>query len=273
MGPADGCHDLLAMLNTDYSGVEFITASNTDPVKSTAVILWSSGTTGPPKGTMITHTNIACSLLARSQPEVSNFTPGEEVLVGILPFFHIFGAMGMIFSGVYHGAKVVSLPNFEPEPFVKILQDHRVITRKSQQVSSCECHSVKLTTAYAYFQPTYLHLVPPLVSFVASNPTVKRDGLKNIHTVVCGGAPSGPVLINRFLEKADKYIFFQEGYGMTETTGLSHVLLQEHKNTKINSVGHPVASTSSKIIDLEDGRALGANQRGEICIKGWQVGS
>lgn len=106
---------------------------------------------------------------------------------------------------------------------------------------------------------------------MASSPIVTRDALANAHAVVCGGAPSGPALINRFLEKAGKYIFFQEGYGMTETSGMSHVLLEEHKNTKINSIGPPVSNTSCKVIDLETGIALGPNQNGEICVKGPQV--
>ena len=116
-----------------------------------------------------------------------------------------------------------------------------------------------------------MHLVPPLVSFVASNPLVTKESLENIHTVVCGGAPSGSVLIKKFLNKAEKYVFFQEGYGMTETTGLSHVLLQEHRNTKIKSIGPPVANTSCKIIDPETGKALGPLEDGEICVKGPQV--
>jgi len=112
--------------------------------------------------------------------------------------------------------------------------------------------------------------VTPLINHIVNSKDYGKNELEHAHTVCGGGAPIGTSLIEKLLDKAGKYIFFQEGYGMSELSPVSHVLFPETQNTKIGSCGSPIQGTITKIID-SDGNALGKNQSGEVCIKGPQV--
>jgi len=116
-----------------------------------------------------------------------------------------------------------------------------------------------------------MHLVTPLISFIVNNPEITKKELEQISVITGGAASIGKTLINRLIEKAGKYIFFQEGYGMTEMSPLSHLLNPSTKNEKIGSCGTPIPSTWSKIIDIKTGESLPAHKNGEICVKGPQV--
>ncbi|CAG7836377.1 unnamed protein product, partial [Allacma fusca] len=240
----EGCHSFNEMIKTDPMGAEFLEGSKIDTSNETAMILWSSGTTGPPKGAMITHENIATSVLSLAQKEISDFRYGEERLFGLIPMFHIYGSIAMLYCSLYGGATVTTLPKFDPALFTQALKATK---------------------------PTFLHLVPPLVSFIVANPAITKEDLAATHTLVCGAAAAGPVVINRLLEKAGDQIFFQEGFGMTESSGLSHIILRETHNSRIGSIGHPVSNTMSKIICVETGKTLGPGENGEICVKGPHV--
>jgi len=92
-----------------------------------------------------------------------------------------------------------------------------------------------------------------------------------MHAIYNGACPTSPILIDKFLEKADKFILVQEGYGMTELSPLTHMVLKESRNTKLGSVGPPIPNTEVKVICPESGKAMGANEKGEIWIRGPQV--
>lgn len=126
LGAAEGCHNFSDMLNTDYSSAKFIQGNDINPLEEPAIIYWSSGTTGPPKGTILTHANICSHVLARSIPQVSEFTAGKETITGVIPFFHVFGGTSLTFTAIYQGSKVVSLEKFESTLFAKLLQVHKV---------------------------------------------------------------------------------------------------------------------------------------------------
>ena len=126
LGPAQGCHNFSDMLNVDYSSTNFIKGDDINPLEEPAIIYWSSGTTGPPKGTILTHANICSHVLARSIPQVSAYTPGKETLTGVIPFFHVFGGTSLTFTAIYQGSKVVSLEKFDSNLFAKLLQTHKV---------------------------------------------------------------------------------------------------------------------------------------------------
>merc|ERR1712106_757709 len=101
----------------------------------------------------------------------SNF---QDVTIGILPMFHIFGLNVTMSGGIQNGAKHVVLPTFDPQIFVKLMTKHK---------------------------PTFLHLVPPLASFLSNNPMVTTDHLASLRQVNVGAAPSGPALITQFYKK------------------------------------------------------------------------
>ena len=106
---------------------------------------------------------------------------------------------------------------------------------------------------------------------MASHPAFTKEDFERTHTIVCGGASSGAGLINSVLNKAGKYIFYQDCYGMTELTGGSHMLMPRHGNSRVNSIGKGLAHTETKVIDLETGASLGPNLSGEICVRGPNV--
>ena len=120
-----------------------------------AVLPYSSGTTGVPKGVKLTHRNLVSNMLQRAHPVMEGIAD-EEVTVCILPMFHIFAMNVTVSDMLWHGGKLVTLPGFEPGMFLSALTRHR---------------------------PTFLHLAPPLVQFLANHPMVTADHLASLHTV------------------------------------------------------------------------------------------
>jgi len=112
--------------------------------------------------------------------------------------------------------------------------------------------------ALVTYKPTILHLVPPVMSFLAKSPTVKSDQLASVKFVNGGAAPFGPTLIESFMEKVKAHgTKFIEGYGLTGAI--------------VGSCGYPLPNTMAKVIDMETGEALGPGKEGELCISGPQV--
>jgi len=208
---------------------------------------YSSGTTGPPKGVSLTHYNMVANMAQLNHPEVTMLRETnddlQECTVAVLPFFHIYAMNTIMTLGLQIGAKIVTVPRFEPEMYLKCLVQYR---------------------------PTWLNLVPPLVSFLSTHPSVKSDYLKSVVAVTGGAAPFGPALIEKFMEKCQPYeVKFREGFGMTESSPCSHI--QPEEGAILGGCGHPVPNTIAKIIDIETGEALGPHQDGELLVAGPQV--
>ena len=149
----------------------------------------------------------------------------------------------IMIMGMYLGLKVVTLPKFEPDMFIKALTTYR---------------------------PTLLNLVPPLCNFLAADPSVKSQHLSSVKFVTGGAAPFGPTMISNFMKKAAPNVpKFQEGFGMTESSPVTHV--QPLQDSLLGGCGFPVPNTMAKIIDLETGELLPAGVDGELCVSGPQV--
>ncbi|ODM92779.1 putative 4-coumarate--CoA ligase 3 [Orchesella cincta] len=249
--PHQGCHTFKEMANSDPSGVSLFKASASDVDTTTQVALlpFSSGTTGPPKGVELTHANLATNLIqcdpGKGISLIQTYSSGktQERHVGLLPFFHAYGLSCLIHMSTYVGAHVMCMRKFDVDLFLQGVRRHK---------------------------PTAFHLVTPLINHMVNSNNYGKNELAHAHTVLGGAAPIGASLIEKLLDKAGKYFFFQEGYGMSELSPVSHVLLPDTRNTKIGSCGSPVPGTITKIVDT-DGTTLGRNQRGEICVKGPQV--
>jgi acyl-CoA synthetase (AMP-forming)/AMP-acid ligase II len=208
-----------------------------DPATDVAVLPYSSGTTGLPKGVMLTHRNLVANLLQTEAAE----TAGPQALVAVLPFFHIYGLMVILNFGLRTGTTVVTLPRFEIELFLKALQDWRI----------------ELT-----------HVVPPIAIALAKHPAVDNYDLHHLRSLFCAAAPLGPGIAETVQQRLQLVV--KQGYGMTETSPVTHYA-DSRSAVRCTTVGRLVPSTECRIVDVDSGRDAAASQPGEVWIRGPQV--
>lgn len=210
-----------------------------NPREDLVALPYSSGTTGLAKGVMLTHHNLVANMC--QMQGLSYFTE-DDTLVAVLPLFHIYGLVVILNLGLLEGATIVLMPRFELEPFLQILQDHEV---------------------------TLAHLVPPIVLALSKHPVVDNYKLPKLRTIFCGAAPLDENLTRACMERLSCTI--RQGYGMTETSPVTHSSPADAAEVKFGSVGVPAPNTECKIVNLETGEAVGRNQEGELCVRGPQV--
>ncbi|XP_069685514.1 uncharacterized protein [Periplaneta americana] len=244
-GLPQGAIDFREMTHKDIdtSNLSSVKEANPDDI---AVMPYSSGTTGLPKGVKLSHRNLITNCLQMClTPQLWIVDPAtsemQEVVLGVLPFFHVYGLSCVLLSSLHFGAKVVTLPQFKPDVYLSTLVKHKA---------------------------TVLYLVPPLVQFLGAHPNVTGPHFNTVRFVTSGAGPIGQSDAQRVLDKAN-HINFIQGYGLTETSPLVSILSRESKN--LSSSGVPIPNTSVKIIKLESGESVGPGVVGEICVHGPQV--
>lgn len=210
-----------------------------NPREDLVALPYSSGTTGLPKGVMLTHYNLVANMC---QMDGLDYFTAADTLICVLPLFHIYGLVVVLNMGLYQGATIVTMPRFELEPFLQLLQDHRV---------------------------TLAHLVPPIVLALSKNPLVDNYKLPKLKTIFCGAAPLDENLTRACMERLGCDI--RQGYGMTETSPVTHSSPADPSQVKFGSVGVPAPNTECKVVDLETGKLLGPNKEGEVCVRGPQI--
>uniref|UniRef100_UPI001493DE8C Ancestral luciferase AncLamp n=1 Tax=Lampyridae TaxID=7049 RepID=UPI001493DE8C len=208
-----------------------------DRDEQVALIMNSSGTTGLPKGVMLTHKNLVVRFSHCRDPIFGNqIIPGTAILT-VIPFHHGFGMFTTL--GYFTcGFRIVLMHRFEEELFLKSLQDYKV-------------------------QSTLL--VPTLMAFFAKSPLVDKYDLSNLKEIASGGAPLSKE-VGEAVAKRFKLPGIRQGYGLTETT--SAIIITPEGDVKPGSTGKVVPFFSAKVVDLDTGKTLGPNQRGELCFKG-----
>eukprot|EP00118_Oscarella_pearsei_P021137 m.235533 g.235533 ORF g.235533 m.235533 type:complete len:578 (+) comp40127_c3_seq4:96-1829(+) len=210
--------------------------------KDVATLPYSSGTTGLSKGVMLSHYNLVANICQlTSDRRILKVADDDRVCLALMPFYHIYGMVVILARGLEQGTTLVTLPKFEPELFLKTLQDYKVTTAP---------------------------IVPPLALFLAKHPDVDNYDLSNILDLMSGAAPlSGDItttICNRLGTKC-----VRQAYGLTETSPVTHVNFRD--NVRPGSVGYCLNNTECKIINPETKVSLGPNEEGEVCIRGPQV--
>ncbi|XP_024976430.1 4-coumarate--CoA ligase 2-like [Cynara cardunculus var. scolymus] len=209
---------------------------------------YSSGTTGLPKGVMLTHKGLVTSVAQQVDGENPNlWIHSEDVLMCVLPLFHIYSLNSILLCGLRAGAAILIMQKFHIVPFLELIQKYKV---------------------------TIGPVVPPIVLTIAKNEeVVDKYDLTSIRTVMSGAAPLGKELENTVRMKFPNAKLGQ-GYGMTEAGPVLAMCLafaKEPFEIKSGACGTVVRNAEMKIVDPDTGVSLPRNQRGEICIRGDQI--
>ena len=207
-----------------------------DPANDLCVLPYSSGTTGMPKGVMLTHRNVVAQLNQIEAIESIDM----PALLGVLPFFHIYGMVIILMHGFMRAATIVTMPKFEFEPFLKVLQDWPI---------------------------TSAHIVPPVVVGLGKHPAVDNYKFPHLKYLFSGAAPLGPELTEAVEKRLNVKI--RQGYGMTEASPATHYTVAGTE--RAGTVGKLMPSIEMRIVDPGSGQDVPTGQPGEVWVRGPNV--
>lgn len=213
-----------------------------DAKEDVAALVYTGGTTGVPKGAMLTHYNLFAATLICALWGGPNNKMGEGAFLLVIPYFHIYGLVVGCIYGVWQGVMQIPIPKFDP---------------------------YLLLDAIKSYQPTFFPGVPTLFISLINNPEAINCGLDRVHRFNSGSAPLPIEVIEKFEAMSGAALL--EGYGMTETAAIttSTALLAKRKP---GSIGFPMSNTECKIVDLETGtKEMPVGEEGELCIRGPQI--
>jgi acyl-CoA synthetase (AMP-forming)/AMP-acid ligase II len=208
-----------------------------DPSADLAVLPFSSGTTGVSKGVMLTHRNLVANM---EQIRSVHRIGGDDVLIGVLPFFHIYGQTVVLNLGLSQGATIVTMARFDMAQFLDLLERHRV---------------------------TRAHIAPPVVLGLAKVPGVEGRELA-LRVVISGAAPLDADTAERAGERLGAPI--RQGYGMTEASPVTHIAADDALGElDPGAIGPLVSGTEGRLVDPDSGEDTDGD--GELWIRGPQV--
>ncbi|PON52752.1 4-coumarate-CoA ligase [Parasponia andersonii] len=208
---------------------------------------YSSGTTGLPKGVMLTHKGLVTSVAQQVDGENPNLYYGkDDVVLCVLPLFHIYSLNSVMLCSLRAGAAILIMPKFEIGSLLELIQRYKV---------------------------SVAPVVPPIVLAIAKYPDLDKYDLSSLRVLKCGGAPLGKELEDTVRAKFPS-VTLGQGYGMTEAgpvLTMSLAFAKEPLEVKPGACGTVVRNAELKIVDPETGSSLPRNQPGEICIRGDQI--
>jgi 4-coumarate--CoA ligase len=201
-----------------------------DPATHVAVLPYSSGTTGRPKGVRLSHRNLVANV--EQSRGLLNVRP-EDRLLALLPFFHIYGLTVLLNLALRERACLVTIPRFDLGEFLRMIQDHKC---------------------------SYLFIAPPVAVALSKHPLVAEYDLSTVHTTLSGAAPLDGELGATLAERLNCRVL--QGYGMTEMSPVSHLIPQDASDVPVSSVGFTVPNMECRLVDPATGEEIGVPAEG-----------
>jgi len=216
-----------------------------------AVLPYSSGTTGLPKGVMLSHFNLVANIYQLLGPNATKLNSGDNILC-CLPFYHIYGLNVILNPALILGAKLVLVPRFQPQALIPLITEEAI---------------------------TMMPLVPPAINALCQAAEAGQFPREHkVRWVKSGAAPLAPDLARRFTALTN--ILVCQGYGMTEASPVTHVGFLEPELYRPDSIGHPLAQTDCRVLAqveidpsqmAEHTDEVGAGEPGELVMRGPQI--
>ncbi|MGV9669397.1 MULTISPECIES: AMP-binding protein [unclassified Gordonia (in: high G+C Gram-positive bacteria)] len=221
-----------------------------DPATHVAALPYSSGTTGNPKGVALSHRNLVANVV-QIKP-LQGMTP-DDVVIAVLPFFHIYGMTVLLNAALYNRGRLVVMPRFDLVEFLENIQNFKV------------------TSAY---------IAPPVAVALAKHPIVDNYDLSSLTTMMSGAAPLDDELGKAVAKRLDLHML--QGYGMSELSPVSHLIpidtaaVLGREDPPLSSTGWAIPNTENKIVDPGTGEEIplpteGLSAPGELWVKGPNV--
>ena len=237
MDGAEGHESLRDLLVEDAPPPEL----SIDPATHVAVLPYSSGTTGLPKGVVLTHRNLVANV-AQSLDQLT-LEPSDRVMA-VLPFFHIYGMTVLLNLAIRARSTLVTMPRFDLPEFLRIIQDEKV---------------------------TWVFIAPPIAVALAKHPIVDSYDLSSVKVVFSGAAPLDGELGHAVAARLNCVV--RQGYGMSEMSPVSHAIPVERDDIPLETVGLTIPNMECKIVDPETGAEIevpseGVSAPGELWCKG-----
>ncbi|ANC29721.1 AMP-binding protein [Isoptericola dokdonensis] len=216
-----------------------------DPATHLAVLPYSSGTTGLPKGVMLTHRNLVANVL-QAEPYIP--LTRDDVIPAVLPFFHIYGMTVLMNGALYQRSSVVTLPRFDLAEYLRIITEHRA---------------------------TVLFVAPPIALAVAKHPLAAQADLSSVRLMMSGAAPFDEHLAGLVGQRLP-HASVTQGYGMSEMSPVSHTIPVGRDDISPGSIGLLIPNMQARIVDPATGEeihqpAVGTSAPGELLCAGPNV--
>ncbi|MFD5226514.1 AMP-binding protein [Microbacterium sp. NPDC058342] len=237
---ADGHPGLRDLLSEGHSAPDV----SFDPATHLAVLPYSSGTTGRPKGVMLTHRNLVANV-AQCRPMLS--VDETDRVLAVLPFFHIYGMTVLLNFALRQRAGLVTMPRFDLLEFLRIIAEHRT---------------------------SWVFVAPPIAVALAKHPAVEQYDLSAVRVIFSGAAPLDGALAAAVAARLGCEVV--QGYGMTETSPAVNLIPAERTDIDKSSIGPLVPGTEARLVDADTGTDVevpsqGVSAPGELWVRGPQV--
>lgn len=211
-----------------------------EPKDDLALIQYTGGTTGPAKGVMLTHYNLVANTM-QTRAWMYKAKDGEEKILGLLPFFHVYGMTTVMNLSVLYAWEMIILPNFDVKQALKTIEKQK---------------------------PTMFPGAPTMYIGLLNHPDIEKYDLSSIQSCISGSAPLPVEVQEKFEEKTKADVV--EGYGLSESSPVTHANLIYGNRVK-GSIGLPFPDTDAAILSSESGEIAEVHESGELMVHGPQV--